>query len=152
MANLKRLGILLAAGLSALPLAASALTPSDSQSDTLKELIEVIEERHYASRRYDDALSAQHFLAYLDALDPQRMFFAAEDIATFTPWKLELDNAGRRGNLEPAFSMFNRYHEKLTARLEKILEALPETLEGFDYEVDEYLVICLLYTSDAADE
>ena len=141
MANLKRLGILLAAGLSALPLAASTLTPSDSQSDTLKELIEVIEERHYASRRYDDALSAQHFLAYLDALDPQRMFFVAEDIATFTPWKLELDNAGRRGNLEPAFSMFNRYHEKLTARLEKILEALPETLEGFDYEVDEYLVI-----------
>jgi carboxyl-terminal processing protease len=141
MANLKRLSILLAAGLAALPLAASALAPSDSQSDTLKELIEVIEERHYASRRYDDALSAQHFVAYVDALDPQRMFFTADDIATFTPWKLELDNAGRRGNLDPAFSMFNRYHEKLTARLEKILQTLPETLEGFDYEVDEYLVI-----------
>ena len=140
-ANLKRLGILLAAGLMALPLATFALAPSDSQSDTLKELIEVIEERHYASRRYDDALSAQHFVAYLDALDPQRMFFAAEDIAAFTPWKLELDNAGRRGNLDPAFSMFNRYHEKLKARLEKILETLPDTLEGFNFEVDEYLVI-----------
>ena len=141
MANLKRLGILLAAGLMALPLATFALAPSDSQSDTLKELIEVIEERHYASRRYDDALSAQHFVAYLDALDPQRMFFTADDIATFNPWKLELDNAGRRGNLDPAFSMFNRYHEKLKARLEKTLETLPGTLEGFDYEVDEYLVI-----------
>lgn len=141
MANLKRLGILLVAGLMALPLATFALAPSDSQSDTLKELIEVIEERHYASRRYDDALSAQHFVAYLDALDPQRMFFTADDIATFNPWKLELDNAGRRGNLDPAFSMFNRYHEKLKARLEKTLETLPETLEGFDYELDEYLVI-----------
>jgi len=140
-ASLKRFSILLLAGVAALPLVAAALAPSDSQGDTLKELIDVIEERHYASRRYDDALSAQHFVAYLDALDPQRMFFDAADISAFTPWKLELDNAGRRGNLDPAFSMFNRYHEKLKARLETILETLPETLEGFDYEVDEYLVI-----------
>ena len=140
-ASLKRFSILLVAGAAALPLLAAALAPTDSQGDTLKELIEVIEERHYASRRYDDALSAQHFVAYLDALDPQRMFFDAADISAFTPWKLELDNAGRRGNLDPAFSMFNRYHEKLKARLETILETLPETLEGFDYEVDEYLVI-----------
>ena len=131
----------LAFGLAIFPLSASALAPTSSQGDTLKELIDVIEERHYASRRYDDALSAQHFVAYLDALDPQRMFFDAADISAFTPWKLELDNAGRRGNLGPAFSMFNQYHEKLKARLEKILETLPETLEGFDYEVDEYLVI-----------
>ena len=140
-ASLKRFSILLVAGVAALPLLAAALAPTDSQGDTLKELIDVIEERHYASRRYDDALSAQHFVAYLDALDPQRMFFDAADISAFTPWKLELDNAGRRGNLDPAFSMFNRYHEKLKARLETILETLPETLEGFDYEVDEYLVI-----------
>ena len=140
-ASLKRFSILLVAGVAALPLLAAALAPTDSQGDTLKELIEVIEERHYASRRYDDALSAQHFVAYLDALDPQRMFFDAADISAFTSWKLELDNAGRRGNLDPAFSMFNRYHEKLKARLETILETLPETLEGFDYEVDEYLVI-----------
>ena len=140
-ASLKRFSILLVAGVAALPLLAAALAPTDSQGDTLKELIDVIEERHYASRRYDDALSAQHFVAYLDALDPQRMFFDAADISAFTPLKLELDNAGRRGNLDPAFSMFNRYHEKLKARLETILETLPETLEGFDYEVDEYLVI-----------
>ena len=140
-ASLKRLSILLVAGVAALPTLAVALAPTDSQGDTLKELIDVIEERHYASRRYDDSLSAQHFVAYLDALDPQRMFFNAADISAFTPWKLELDNAGRRGNLDPAFSMFNRYHEKLKARLETILETLPEALEGFDYEVDEYLVI-----------
>ena len=101
----------------------------------------MIEERHYASRRYDDALSAQHFIAYLDALDPQRMFFDATDITEFSSWKMALDNAGRRGNLDPAFFMFNRYHEKLKKRLQGILKTLPQTLEGFDYELDEYLVI-----------
>ena len=120
---------------------AHSLAPTEAQSDTLKELVEVIEERHYASRRYDDSLSAQHFVAYVDALDPQRMFFDAADIAEFSKWRLELDNAGRNGNLEPAFTMFDRYHQKLRQRLESILGSLPETLAQFDYSVEEYLVI-----------
>ena len=122
-------------------LGAYALAPTSGQSDTLQELIDVIEDRHYASRRYDDGLSAQHFVAYLDALDPQRMFLDADDIGEFNQWRLELDNAGRRGDLNPAFTIFNRYHAKLKARLERILDTLPATLEGFDYHVDEYLVI-----------
>ena len=118
-----------------------ALAPASAQSDTLKEIVEVIEDRHYASRRYDDGLSAQHFTAYLDALDPQRMFFEADDIATFAQWRLELDNAGRSGDLAPAFTMFNNYHDELKARLTEILATLPKTLEGFDYEVEEYIAI-----------
>ena len=131
----------LALALAIVPLFASALAPTSTQEDTLKELIDVVEERHYASRRYDDALSAQHFIAYLDALDSQRMFFDAADITEFSSWKLGLDNAGRRGNLDPAFTMFNRYHEKLKSRLENALATLAQTLKGFDYELDEYLVI-----------
>ena len=37
--------------------------------------------------------------------------------------------------------MFNRYHEKLKSRLENTLATLEQTLKGFDYELDEYLVI-----------
>ena len=133
--------IMLAFCLSWCALGAYALAPTSGQSDTLQELIDVIEDRHYASRRYDDGLSAQHFVAYLDALDPQRMFLDADDIGEFNQWRLELDNAGRRGDLNPAFTIFNRYHAKLKARLERILDTLPATLEGFDYDVDEYLVI-----------
>jgi len=120
---------------------AGALSPTAQQSSTLKELVEVIEERHYASRRYDDGLSAQHFAAYLDALDPQRMFFDADDVTEFSEWRLELDNAGRRGDLNPAFTMFNRYQTKLELRLNRIVDTLPDTLERFDYDVEEYLVI-----------
>jgi len=129
-------GVLLLGSWSAL-----ALAPAPKQGDTLKELIDVIEERHYASRRYDDGLSAQHFVAYLDALDPQRMFFDAADISEFNRWRLALDNAGRRGDLDPAFTMFNRYHEKLRQRIQATIATLPDTLTGFDYEQDEYMVI-----------
>ena len=119
----------------------SALAPTAAQSYTLKEIIDVIEDRHYASRRYDDGLSAQHFTAYLDALDPQRMFFEADDIAAFSQWQLTLDNAGRAGDLEPAFTIFNNFHDELKDRLTEILETLPQTLGSFDYEVEEYLEI-----------
>lgn len=128
-------------GLLALSTGGFALAPTAAQSDTLKEIIDVIEDRHYASRRYDDGLSAQHFTAYLDALDPQRMFFEADDIAAFSQWQLTLDNAGRAGDLAPAFAIFNNFHDELKARLTEILETLPQTLEGFDYEVEEYLEI-----------
>jgi carboxyl-terminal processing protease len=119
----------------------SALAPTAAQSDTLKEIIDVIEDRHYASRRYDDGLSAQHFTAYLDALDPQRMFFEADDIAAFSQWQFTLDNAGRAGDLAPAFTIFNNFHDELKDRLTEILETLPQTLGSFDYEVEEYLEI-----------
>ena len=128
-------------GLLALSTEGFALAPTAAQSDTLKEIIDVIEDRHYASRRYDDGLSAQHFTAYLDALDPQRMFFEADDIAAFSQWQLTLDNAGRAGDLAPAFAIFNNFHDELKARLTEILETLPQMLEGFDYEVEEYLEI-----------
>ena len=69
------------------------------------------------------------------------MFFDADDIDLFSQWRLALDNAGRAGNLAPAFTMFNKYHDELKGRLTGILNTLPETIESFDYEVEEYLDI-----------
>jgi carboxyl-terminal processing protease len=37
--------------------------------------------------------------------------------------------------------MFNRYHEKLRQRIQATIASLPDTLSGFDYELDEYMVI-----------
>ena len=123
------------------PLTEAALTATEAQSDTLQELVEVIEERHYSGLKYGDPVSARHFDAFLDALDPQRMFFDAADIAEFSEWRLKLDDLGRSGDLAPAFTMFNRFHDKLRARLTRIIDTLPQTLSGFDFEVEEYLVI-----------
>ena len=52
---------LIGGGLLTLAAQGHALAPTTAQGDTLKEIIDVIEDRHYASRRYDDGLSAQHF-------------------------------------------------------------------------------------------
>ncbi|MEE4202592.1 MAG: carboxy terminal-processing peptidase [Halieaceae bacterium] len=116
-----------------------ALVPEASQAETLKEMIEVLESRHYAKKRYDDALSASHLHAYIDNLDPQRMFFNAADVQRFSEWESQLDDLGRDGDLSPAFAIFNAYEQSLTARLEKILEDLPAMVAGFDFTREEYL-------------
>ena len=118
---------------------AFALSPEPSQAETMREMIEVLEARHYAKKRYDDALSANHLQTYIDNLDPQRMFFSAADIARFQRWETTLDDLGRDGDLSPAFAIFNRYEEAMTARLEKILDDLPATVDGFDFTREEYL-------------
>ena len=125
--------------LSVLP--AHALSPGTLQGDTIKAVIETLEERHYAHKRYDDGLSSRHLDEYIDSLDPQRMFFSRDDLASFEQWRTALDDFGRAGDLAPAFAIFNRYEAKLSARLNKILTNLPETVAAFDYNRQEYLLL-----------
>ncbi len=128
-------------GSGALVNATDILEPSASQGDTLRELIRAVEKRHYSGKRYNDLMSSQHFDAYLDALDPQRMFFDKQDISDISYWQLRLDDAGDIGNLKPAFVIFNLYQKKLHQRLEKIVKTLPSALQEFDFKIEESVVI-----------
>ena len=62
---------------------ATALTSTDQQSETLRALIEKLEDRHYVDRRYNDAMSREHLNSYLERLDPSHLYFTARDIADF---------------------------------------------------------------------
>ncbi len=52
-----------------------------------------------------------------------------------------MDNALRRGDLRPAFEIFNRYHERVVTRFEKVLATLEDGIEQFDFSRDEELMI-----------
>ena len=116
-----------------------ALAPETVQGDTLAELIDTLEARHYEGQGYNDSLSAEHLDAYINALDPQKMFFTGEDVEGFQAWRTELDDLGREGDLGPAFTIFNRFQSNLESRLATVIEGLPEAVAGFDYSLVEYL-------------
>ena len=118
---------------------ALALAPEKIQGETLQELIEVLKDRHYEGKEYNDALSSKHLEAYIDSLDPQKMFFTREDVDSFQAWRTTLDDLGKDGDLGPAFAIFNRYQSNLESRLETVLAKLPAMVAGFDYTVEEYL-------------
>ncbi len=129
---------LLSLALLALTAPAQALISyTDSQRDTVIELIEQLEENHYSKLPYDDKLSAQHLDAYIDALDGGKMFFTAQDIAEFQKYRTTMDDQLPEGNLEAGFNIFNRFQERLETRLHSLIDSMPERVAAMDFTLDE---------------
>ena len=124
--------------MSALPLLSQALIEStDSQRETIVEMIEQLENRHYTKHRYDDDLSSAHLDSYIDSLDRAKMFFTAADLAEFEQYRTAMDDQLHDGNIEAGFVIFNRFQQRLENRLERVIEALPSAVESMDFSVEE---------------
>jgi len=127
-----------AALLGALSLPSWALIEySDSQRETIVEMIEQLEERHYSKLEYDDTLSSQHLDSYIDSLDRGKMFFTAADLAEFEQYRTVMDEQLAEGKLDAGFVIFNRFQQRLQARLEILLADLPEAVATMDFTIDE---------------
>ena len=118
---------------------ATALTSTDQQSETLRALIEKLEDSHYVDRRYNDAMSREHLNSYLERLDPSHLYFTARDIADFDRLATVLDDQGRKGNVTASFEIFNRYEAIAAARLDEVIDTMDVRVGGFDFEVDEFI-------------
>ena len=123
-------------GVASLP-ARALIESSDSQRETIVELVDQLEQRHYAKLEYDDALSSAHLDSYIDSLDGGRMFFTAADLAEFEQYRTVMDDQLHKGRLDAGFAIFNRFQQRLEARLEAVLESLPELVPSMDFTVDE---------------
>ena len=98
---------------------------TEKQQETIAELIETLENRHYAKLHYDDELSSAHLDGYIDKLDGGKMFFLASDLKEFERFRENQDDALRKGDLEPGYVIFLRFHERLEARLKEVIAGLP---------------------------
>lgn len=114
---------------------------SQAQRETIVELIEKLEERHYASVDYNDQLSSRHLDAYIENLDPGKMYFTATDIAEFEKFRTVMDDQLSEGKLDAGFVIFNRFQERLEARLSSLVESLPSAVAAFDFTRDETYLI-----------
>jgi len=89
----------------------------------------------YSKRPLNDALSADIFTRYLDALDGERLFFVAADIEGFQRYRTSLDDAIEAQNIRPAFEIYNVYMQRLrerTAFARTYLKSGQFELEGDD--------------------
>ena len=110
---------------------------SDTQSETVVQLIEQLEQRHYAKHTYDDALSSQHLDNYVDSLDGAKMFFTEADVASFEKYRTQLDDDANKGNLDAGYEIFALFQQRLEHRLESLIENLPNDVEKMDFTIDE---------------
>jgi carboxyl-terminal processing protease len=88
------------------------------QATTSKLVYGLLSDSRYAYRPQvlDDKLSQDVFKRYLEALDAGKMFFTAQDVAKFAPYRTKLDDAIRDGTLGPAYAMFALYKQRVDQR------------------------------------
>lgn len=110
---------------------------TDEERETIVELVEQLQERHYAKLDYDDELSSLHLDNYIDSLDSGKMFFLNSDIAGFEQYRTVMDDEIAEGKLDAGFAVFNRFHQRLQDRLETTISTLPDTVAAMDFDVDE---------------
>ena len=115
------------------------LEPLPVHRDTTRNIVDALASRHYVTTLLDDHLSNRIFESYLGDLDPSKSYLLAADIAYFETYRYEMDNALQRGDLEPAFDIFNRYHKRVISRFKKVIASLEEGIDHFDFTIKEQL-------------
>jgi carboxyl-terminal processing protease len=163
----KRIGArhrILAVVLAAWSLSASAATPAVNVQEELAPVArhekigqlvtEFIQKSHYRHASVDDELSSKVLDRYIKALDSNRMYLQASDVAAFEKYRYSLDDMVRSEPLDPVFDMFKVYRTRVRQRLEFALSML-ETEP--DFSVDEEYVfdredLPWLETSEELDE
>ena len=88
---------------------ALASGPTQDQSTTARMVHGLLSNSRYAyrPRPADDAMSGDIFERFLEALDGNKQFFNAADIARFEPYRHRMADAVRSGDPAPAFAMFS---------------------------------------------
>ncbi len=77
----------------------------------------LLEHSHYSGKKLDDTLSAYILDHYLERLDPGRSYFTQHDIDSFQVYRTKLDDAIKKGDLEPAFAIYDVYQKRVNQRI-----------------------------------
>jgi carboxyl-terminal processing protease len=110
------------------------LAPTERQRRVSKLVSNVIERSHYRQSPINDQVSDLVLDRYLEALDGSKSYFLASDIAEFERLRYQLDDAVLSGQLEPVFTIFNRFQQR---NRERVAHALKLLKTEPDFTVDE---------------
>ncbi|MGB5209064.1 MAG: carboxy terminal-processing peptidase [Gammaproteobacteria bacterium] len=113
------------------------LVPNDRHAKISRLVTTLFERSHYRQIRVDDKVSSDVLDRYIEVMDGNRQYFLASDIADFDAYRFELDDAVKRGDLQPAFIIYATYVERTRERLNYALSLLDQEP---DFTVDEVYV------------
>ena len=108
-------------------------TTREMQVDLLVSL-KYLKRGHYKDVVLDDDLSQKVFSRYLDFLDPNRIYFYANDIKAFKAYEFDIDNQLSQGNAELGFEIYKVLRERIRERETYAQQLLAN---GFDFTIDE---------------
>jgi carboxyl-terminal processing protease len=111
------------AGVAAAPVAAK---PGPNDRQITLAVRSYLEREHFTRRPIDDEIARRWFDIFLESLDPMKVYFLQSDIDAFLQKRDTLDDLVKRGDVSFAYEVYNRFLERVDARLpliEKLLAA-----------------------------
>jgi carboxyl-terminal processing protease len=117
------------------------LTPQKSHMIQCLRIVTALERYHYLGKKLDDTLSDHIFERYVKYLDPSRHLFTREDLERLEPLRYRFDTDLKRGNLKPAYDIYNLYHHRATQRLEYILDLIENREKSLSLNSKDSLVV-----------
>jgi carboxyl-terminal processing protease len=109
------------------------LQPDRDEVIASLNVVELLKRHHYSKPPLDDARSVIIYDSYLKLLDPSRSYFLASDIAEFDQWKTQFDDFLKKGDLDPGFTIYKRYLDRVKARLDFALALLDKGVDKMDF-------------------
>ena len=93
--------------------------PTQHQATTARMVHGLLSDSRYAyrPRTLDDALSREILTEYLKTLDPGKVFLTAQDVAGFQRYATTLDDAIKSGQVDPAWTIFAAYRQRVGERI-----------------------------------
>ena len=118
------------------------LVPDALHGRTSTIVVDQVRSHHLLrSKVLDDVASAEIYERYLKVLDGGKRFFLQNDIDEFEKYRLHLDDALTKGDLDPAYEIFNRLQTRTVDRLNWILNRLEVGMDSFDLSTNRTLII-----------
>ncbi|MDH0747682.1 carboxy terminal-processing peptidase [Pseudomonas sp. GD03842] len=136
-------------GLAALPVSAPSfaanswdnLQPDRDEVIASLNVVELLKRHHYSKPPLDDKRSEIIYQSYLKLLDPSRSYFMASDIAEFDKWRFQFDDFLKSGDLNPGFTIYKRYLDRIKARLDFAIAQLNKGVDKIDLNTNETLLV-----------
>jgi carboxyl-terminal processing protease len=123
--------------------APATLVPGPNDGSVAYITARLLEEFHYTQHPFDAEMSKRFYDAYLDAFDPEHLYFLQSDVAEFSGYRTNLDTLtlGPHGqaDVSPAYEIFNRFKERLHQRVAYADELLKH--ENFKFNSNEQIRI-----------
>lgn len=116
---------------------APAIDPTQADRFTAQIVVSLLEHGHLSKPRVNDEIAQKWARLFIKALDPQKLYFEKPDLEAFLAEDLTLDDQIRRGNIDFATAVFQKYLQRHDERLATILDQLKQKC---DFTIDESIV------------
>ena len=117
--------------------ARAEIAPGRNDRFVTKIVTNLLDQQHLSRHPLDDEISERAFKTFIEQLDPMKVYFYQSDVEEFARTRLLLDDFARNGDISFAYSVFNRFLERMDERIKE----LPAVISmDHDFTVKEELI------------